>query len=137
MQIVVNYWAVFGGAIFLFIMGMMWYGPLFGKVWTKIVGAEHITKEEMARMQKEMIPMYIIQILLGLVTSYVLYHFVKAWNGVPGWQVSFWIWLGFAMPLTAGAMWDTKKGQKLNKFFVTAGYQLITLLVLGWAFARW
>ncbi len=135
MDIIINYWAVIGGAVFLFVMGMIWYGPLFGKVWTKIMGAENISKEEMAKMQKQMMPMYAIQVLLGLVTSYVLYHFVKLLGD--GTTAAFWIWLGFAMPMAAGAMWDTQEGMKMKKFLVVAGYQLVTLLVLGWAFTQW
>jgi hypothetical protein len=133
MEVIINYWAVVGGAIFLFVMGMLWYGPLFGKVWTKIMGAEHITKEQMAEMQKEMMPMYVIQVLLGLVTSFVLYYFVQ----LIGMHVAFWIWVGFSMPMAAGAMWDTQKGYKMKKFLVTASYQLVTLIVLSWAFTMW
>jgi hypothetical protein len=131
----INYWAVLGGAIFLFIMGMVWYGPLFGKAWSKLMGAEHISKEEMARMQKQMMPMYAIQVLLGFVTSYVLYSFVHM-SGM-GIMMGFWIWLGFAMPMAAGAMWDTESGKKMTKFLIVAGYQLITLLVLAWAYTMW
>ena len=135
MDIIVNYWAVLGGAVFLFVMGMIWYGPLFGKVWMKIVDAPNMTKEEMAKMQKEMMPYYAMQLVLALITSYVMYHFAKM-SGM-GMQVAFWIWLGFAMPMAAGSMWDTKKGMQLTKFLVIAGYQLVTLLILGWAFTQW
>jgi hypothetical protein len=135
MDIIINYWAVIGGAIFLFVMGMIWYGPLFGKTWGRLMGAEHISKEEMAKLQKEMMPMYAVQVLLGLVTSYVMYTFVHM-SGL-GVAMGFWIWLGFAMPMAAGAMWDSKKGDKMTKFLIIAGYQLITLLVLAWAYTRW
>lgn len=135
MDTMINYWAIIGGAIFLFVMGMVWYGPLFGKMWTKIMGAEHMTKEEMSAMQKEMMPMYALQVLLGLFTSYVLYSFVHM-SGM-GIAMGFWVWLGFAMPMAAGAMWDTQKGKKLTKFSIVAGYQLITLLVLAWAYTMW
>jgi hypothetical protein len=137
MDVIVNYWAVLGGAIFLMIMGFVWYGPLFGKLWMKIIGAPEMSKDEMARMQKEMMPYYGMQFALSLITSYVLYHFVKGWNTVSGMEVAFWIWLGFAMPLAAGSMWDTKKGLQLKKFLMVAGYQLVTLVALGWAFAMW
>ncbi len=135
MDTTINYWAVLGGAIFLFIMGMIWYGPLFGKLWRKIVGAEHMSKEEMAKMQKEMMPMYLMTIVLGFITSYVLYTFVHM-SGM-GISMGFWIWLGFQMPLAAGSMWDTKKGMRLSKFLVTGGYQLVTLIVLAWAYTMW
>ncbi len=135
MEVIINYWAVLGGAIFLFVMGMIWYGPLFGKMWTKIMGAEHISREEMSAMQKEMTPMYATVFVLGLVTSYVLYTFVHM-SGL-GVMMGFWIWLGFAMPMAAGSMWDTKKGMKVNKFLIVAGFQLVTLLVLGWVYTMW
>ncbi|MEN9337888.1 MAG: hypothetical protein RIQ41_202 [Candidatus Parcubacteria bacterium] len=132
MDIVINYWAVVGGAIFLFVMGMTWYGPLFGKTWMRIMGVESMSKEEIAKAQKEMMPMYMIQVALGLVTSFVLYYFVQ----LIGMHVAFWIWLGFSMPLAAGSMWDTQKGYKMKKFLITAGYQLVTLVVLAFVFAR-
>jgi hypothetical protein len=130
MDTIINYWAVVGGAIFLFVMGMTWYGPLFGKTWMRIMGIESMSKEEIARAQKEMMPMYMIQVALGLVTSFVLYYFVQ----LIGMHVAFWIWLGFSMPLAAGSMWDTQKGYKMKKFLITAGYQLVTLVVLAFVF---
>jgi hypothetical protein len=96
----------------------------------KIMGVEEMSKEEMRRMQKEMMPMYILQFVLSLITSFVLYHFVQ----LLGMSVAFWIWLGFSMPLAAGAVWDTRKGYAMKKFLIVAGYQLVTLLILGWAF---
>ncbi len=132
MDIVINYWAVVGGAIFLFVMGMTWYGPLFGKTWMRIMGVESMTKEEIAKAQKEMMPMYMIQVALGLVTSFVLYYFVQ----LIGMHVAFWIWLGFSMPMAAGAMWDTEKKWVMKKFLITAGYQLVTLVVLAYIFAQ-
>lgn len=132
MDIVTNYWAVVGGAIFLFVMGMTWYGPLFGKTWMRIMGVESMTKEEMAKAQKEMMPMYMIQVALGLVTSFVLYYFVQ----LIGMHVAFWIWLGFSMPMAAGAMWDTQKKWVMKKFLITAGYQFVTLMVLAYIFAQ-
>lgn len=76
-----------------------------------------------------------MQFVLALITSYVLYTFVHM-SGM-GIAMGFWLWLGFAMPMAAGSMWDTQKGWKLPKFLVIAGYQLVTLLVLAWAYTMW
>jgi hypothetical protein len=135
MDIIINYWAVLGGAIFLMVMGMVWYGPLFGKKWMKIIGAEHMSPEEMEKTQKEMTPMYVIQFVMSLVTSFVLYYFIQLITTRSGTDVAFWIWVGFFLPMAAGAMWDTKKGMRMDKFLILSGYNLITLLVLGWAFS--
>jgi len=133
MEIVINYWAVLLGGIFLVIVGTTWYGPLFGKVWMQIVGAPNMTKEEMAKAQKEMMPYYVVQFVLSLITSFVLYYFVK----LIGMHVAFWIWLGFSMPQAAGAMWDTEKKYAVKKFLVISGYYLVALLVLGFVFSNW
>lgn len=133
MEVIVNYWAVLGGVVFLMVMGVVWYGPLFGKMWMKIIGAEKMGSEDMEKTQKEMIPMYIYQVVLSFITSFVLYWFVQ----LEGMHVAFWIWLGFAMPMAAGAMWDTRKGMRLKKFLILSGYQLVTLMVLGWVFSMW
>lgn len=135
MDIIINYWAVIGGAIFLFIIGYLWYGMFFSKQWAKIMGAEHMSKAEINEAMKGMMPMYVITFMLGLVTSYVLYAFVHM-SGM-GIKMGFFVWLGFAMPMAAGAMFDTKKGQAMNKFLIVAGYQLVTLLVLSWAYTMW
>jgi hypothetical protein len=137
MDIIINYWAVLGAGVFLMAMGMIWYGPLFGKTWMNIMGVKSMSKEEIAKAQKEMMPYYALQLLLAFVTSFVLYYFVKLIPNRTGIDVAFWIWVGFAMPMAAGAMWDTQNGMKLKKFMIIAGYQLVTLLVLGWAFTMW
>lgn len=114
---------------------MIWYSTLFGKQWGKIMGADKMSKEEMAEAMKGMVPVYVITFLLGIVTSYVLYTFVHM-SGL-GVRMGLLVWIGFSMPMAAGAMFDTKKGFALTKFLIVAGYQLVTLLVLSWAFTMW
>jgi hypothetical protein len=80
-------------------------------------------------------PYYGMQLVLALITSYVLYSFI-AMSGM-GVALGFWVWLGFQMPLAAGSMWDTADGLKLKKFLITGGYQLVTILVLSWAYTMW
>lgn len=131
MDILINYWAVLGGGIFFVVVGTLWYGPLFGKVWMKITGAPVMTKEKLAKAQKEMMPYYFFQFIFSLITSFVLYYFVQ----IIGMHVAFWIWLGFAMPQAAGVMWDTEPKYAVKKFLIISGYYLVTLMALGWVFA--
>ena len=37
-MIPVNYWAVLVAALFTFVLGFLWYGPLFGRTWLRLVG---------------------------------------------------------------------------------------------------
>jgi hypothetical protein len=39
-EFTVNWWAVIVAAVATFILGMLWYGPLFGKVWARLSGKD-------------------------------------------------------------------------------------------------
>ena len=38
MEVVLNYWSVLGAVAAAIVLGTVWYGPLFGKQWMRIVG---------------------------------------------------------------------------------------------------
>ena len=50
MQFQVNYLAVLVSAIAMIVLGFIWYGPLFGKIWTKEMGW---TKADMEEAKKK------------------------------------------------------------------------------------
>ncbi len=39
MDSIINYWAVISCALVAMVVGAMWYGPLFGRAWLKVIGA--------------------------------------------------------------------------------------------------
>ena len=43
-MIPVNYWAVLVAALFTFVLGFLWHGPLFGRTWLRLVA---LTPESM------------------------------------------------------------------------------------------
>src|ERR1051326_6187094 len=97
----INYWAVLVAAIVNFVLGWLWYGPLFGKPWAKMVGMDMSKKPPMASMVKSMLLMFIGSLLM----SYVLDNgliFGNSYLGMSGWmagvQGSFWYWLGLVAP---------------------------------------
>ena len=59
----VNYWAIGVGAILSMIIGVVWYGALFGKMWMKINGVDPHNTEEMKAMQKSANSLYIVQFI--------------------------------------------------------------------------
>ena len=38
MQISINWWAVLVAGVVYMVVGMVWYGPLFGKLWKSLMG---------------------------------------------------------------------------------------------------
>ena len=138
----VNYLAVLVSAVVFMVLGFLWYGPLFGKEWSKLMGWGEMTPEKMAEMQKAARPAYAISFVGALIMCFVLSHaliFASTYlneSGVAaGLMTGFWNWLGFIAPATIGTvLWD-KKPWKL--WFINSGYYLVGLLIAGVILALW
>jgi hypothetical protein len=125
----VNIWAVLVAAIASMAIGSVWYGPLFGKVFTHALGMGEWSQEKRDSMKKGMAMMYVSQFIASLVMFYVLAMFMGATghSGVgDGVFIAFWAWLGFIVPLKFG---DELWGGKMKLFWLGIGNSLITLLV--------
>ena len=60
----INYLAILVSAILSMVVGSIWYGPLFGKKWAELIGADPNDKKKMKEMQKSAGPLYMVQFLL-------------------------------------------------------------------------
>lgn len=138
----VNYLAIVVSAIAAMIIGFLWYGPVFGKVWSQLMGWGEMTPEKMAEMQKKARPAYAITFVGALVMAYVLAHslvFANEFLGTSGVSAglmgAFWNWLGFIVPVTIGTvLWD---GKPWKLWFINAGYYLVLLAVMGVILSMW
>ena len=135
MNIAVNYWGVLGAAIASMIIGMLWYGPLFGKPWMKLMG---ITPQSMKKMKLTPGKAMTLGFIVTLVVAYVLDHFVKyvqATSFGAAAQLGFWLWLGFLAPiLLASFLWENKP---FKLFVLNAAYRLVEVIVMAAILARW
>ncbi|RJQ13442.1 DUF1761 domain-containing protein [Candidatus Parcubacteria bacterium] len=135
----INFWAVLGAAIASMVVGMLWYGPLFGKQWMAMMG---ITKESMQTMKMTPKSAMTGGFVASLVMSYVLAHslvFAEAYLGTSGvsagLSTGFWNWLGFVAPVTLGVvLWE---GKPWKLWFLNGSYYLVSLLVMGVILAVW
>lgn len=141
MDIPINYLAVIAAAFASMALGMFWYGPLFGKQWSKLMGWGEMTPEKMKEKQKQAMPGYAISFVGALVMAYVLSHViyfanVYASTGLnSGLTSGFWMWLGFVAPVTIGTViWD---GKPWKLWYINAGYYLAALLVMGAILGYW
>lgn len=136
----INYMAVLTAAVVSMVVGFLWYGPLFGKMWIKEMGW---SKTDMEKAKKKgMAKQYGLMFVGSLVMSYVLAHatiFASAYmhvTGVPaGLMSGLWNWLGFVAPVTLGSvLWE---GKSWKLWGLNNGYYLVTLLAMGTVLAVW
>ena len=100
-----NYSATVVAAVVQFIIGGIWYTPLFGRTWGRIHGFDLKSAEEQKAMQKGMAPLLVTQFFMALITAAVLGLFHVSlpaeWHafGMAG-----FFWLGFIMPAQVSAV---------------------------------
>lgn len=138
-EITVNYWAILIGAVIAMALGAFWYGPLFGKKWTEIIGASTDDLEKRKEMQKQATPLYIIQFLLVFFQVWVLAYFVNGWNDFGTPLNVMWIWAAFVAPTLAScAMWNNDSKKVMwARFLIQAGYQFVVFVIFGLLLAYW
>ena len=137
----INYWAVLLCAIVGIVIGSLWYGPLFGKQWMRIVGIKK-PDEITPAIKRMMIKSYTITAVTTFIMAYVLAHVlyystsVSRMTGVDaGVQAALWSWIGFVVPATLGSvLWEDRPWKY---WFITAGYYLVTLVVMGVILSVW
>jgi len=129
----VNWVAIVIAAIAQFIIGWVWYGPLFGKTWMSMMG---MSQQSMSRegMRKTMT----LTFIGSLVTAAVLSMLV-GWMGAKtlgaGIAAGFWAWLGFVATVTLGGVLFAK--MSWNLYILNNAYQLVSLAVMGAILAKW
>lgn len=132
----INYVSVLVAALAAFVVGFLWHGPVFGKLWMKL---SNITPEQLEKAkQQSMAPRIIGAFVQQLITAYVLAIFlmgVSTLDAVMAIRMAFWIWLGFvATVLLNGVLWENRT-MKLYLFNVV--YHLVNLIVMALVIGLW
>ena len=138
----VNYLAILACGVASIVLGSIWYGPLFGKMWIKEMGWDKVDSSKQAEMKKGMYKSYSLSFIGSLIMAYVLSHalvFASAYlqtEGISaGLTAGFWNWLGFIAPVTMGnVLWGN---QSWKLWMVGNGYCLIQLLIFGMILSVW
>lgn len=128
--IVVNYSAVLVASIVGIVISFIWFGPIFGKTWMKIM---KVSPKDMAKGKKNMPRRMLCYFVALLVMNFVLANllgFVGAVSVADALSVGFVTWLGFiATVLFAGFLWEKTHGKL---FAINTVHYLILLLVSSW-----
>ncbi len=119
----INVLAVIVAAIASMIIGMVWYGPLFGKKWMALAGLK-MPKD----MKMPMMPM-VMQFVASLVMLGILAYFVS-WGPVTlmgALTIAFMAWLGFIAATNISSVAFENKPVEL--YLINIGGSLVTVLV--------
>ncbi|PJZ67450.1 DUF1761 domain-containing protein [Leptospira wolffii] len=137
-----NFLAIGVSVLATMVIGFLWYGPIFGKIWVKEMGLENMEPNT-----KQMMKSMALGIVGAFLTAYVLSHSIFVWKPSswhlegdgPAWKYgaygAFYVWLGFFVPLLFNSIaWE---GKSWRLFFVNASHNLVSLMVTGIILAVW
>ena len=133
MEIPINMMAVVVAVVANFVLGWIWFGPLFGKAWGKEMKMDMNQKPPASVMIRGMVMMVIGNFLM----AYVFAHNIFVWNHFMGdqtpsalqnaWMGAFFTWLGFFVPQHMSKVaWE---GNSWKLFFINSAYSLVSLYV--------
>jgi Protein of unknown function (DUF1761) len=141
MELGINILAIVVATIATFIVGFVWYTPLFGKAWGKEMGFAMDRKPTSGELTKGML----LNLIGNFFMAYVFAHNNAAWTFVPGMDVmssgasisnaAIFTWLGFYVPQDLNKVAWGGKSWKL--FFIDTGYHLVMLFVAATILILW
>ena len=131
----VNYLAVLTATIVSFFLGFLWYGPLFGKRWMKLM---NFTEKNIKNMKLTPMKAMTLGFVTTLITVYVLAMFLKIAQVETissGLIIGFWIWLGFFATTSLGSfLWE---GKSINLYLFNNAFNLINILIVSGILSVW
>jgi hypothetical protein len=99
-----NYVAIALASVAEFIVGAIWYMPLFGKQWGDIHGFNDLTKSQQKAMQAKMGPFYGLQLLVTVITTVVLAKTILVLPDYSPYMLALMAWVGFVVPTQVSAV---------------------------------
>lgn len=135
MFIAVNYAAVLVATIAGMAIGAMWYGPVFGKYWMKLMG---FTPESMKGMPLTPFQAMGVGLVVMFVTNWALANLIGLlgiMDAIAALELVALIWLGFYFTTAAGAfLWE---GKSWKLWLFNAAQYLVSLSVAAAIIASW
>lgn len=125
-----NIWAVLTAAVSCFVLGALWYGPLFGKAWLKESG---LTEEQAAQNQ---LPTFAAAFVLTLVSALNLAMLLG-----PKADLTFGLFAGamtgvFFVAASLGIIYLFEK-KSFGLFLINGGYMAVGFTVMGGILGFW
>lgn len=142
-HLMLNGFAIAVAMVAAFFFGFLWYGPLFGKTWAKLMKMNADCKPD----PKVMARCLSLQVVGLFLTTYVLAHSVQVWrpsvwgvgpddsNAMYGFFCGFFTWIGFYIPQQLGKVsWE---GRPWKLFLLNTAHDFVNLQLISQILAHW
>lgn len=130
----INLWAVLIAALSAFVVGWLWYGPLFGKLWMKLNG---FTPEMLQDGKGLSMPLIMI---LNYVATVLAAFAIAMFIGSEA-EMSFGVFAGFMISvfwIGTSRLNDVLYERKPFKLYlINVGYYVVIYIIMGAVLGAW
>ncbi len=133
----INIWAVLVATLSTFVVGWLWYGPLFGKAWMKESG---ITEEQaqQGNMAKIFGLSFVFELIMAFNLAMFFYGSPEAAAGIDAGTGAFYGFLtGFGWVFFAHAVAGLFEQKSWKYIFINGGYWTVAFTVMGLILGAW
>jgi hypothetical protein len=129
----INYLAIIVAALSSFMVGWIWYGPLFGKIWMKLHG---FTEEELKNSSMSMPVIMVVNYIATAMAAMAIAMFIgpeaTAGFGIFAGLMIAIFWIGTSR---LNDVLYEKKPWRL--FFINVGYNTVIYVIMGAILGAW
>ncbi len=127
----VNWFSVLIAGISSFLLGGIWYGPLFGRIWMR---AFHFTEEDLKK--RKISKTFGLSLILACIAALLLEMFIGVdTNLIFGMTAGLLAGIGWVATFTGIQYLFEMKS--LTIFFINAGYSVLSLTLMGAILGAW
>ena len=126
--------AIIAATVAMFVVGAIWYMPLFGKMWGEMFGFENLSKKEQKVMQSKMAPWMGLQFVVTAFTAFGLAKLMTLLPGYSPYTLAVLLWFGLMVPVTvSSAVFGGTDSKWLpRKLAIQLGESLLHTIVAAW-----
>ncbi len=131
-----NMWPIIIAAIASMVLGMLWYGPVFGNLWMKLSGLTKKDQESAKKkgMTTQMIAAFLGNIIMAFAMS-MLFQALGVTSIGAAWAFGIIIWIGFLLTTSMSpVLWEGKSFALycLNNFYNLVNIMIISAIITYW-----
>lgn len=127
----INWWAVLVATALAFVLGGIWYGPVFGQAWLAALGK---TEDEIEPSPRPFIISFFTALLTAIVLAWLVVE-LGVVGPIDGAILGLVTGIGFIA--TAMASDSAFCGWSLKLFLIQAGYRVTYAVIMGAVLGGW
>ncbi len=133
-DVAINWKAVLLATVVCFVLGALWFGPLFGKPWMRSLGKDPAVAQLAPKigLRRMLSITFILEWIMAICLAYFIGDKDDAVHGALYGFLTGLPWVGFA--IAVNALFEQKPA---NYVFITAGYWTAAFTLMGLILGAW